>query len=284
MAKGKKKKKDPDFQKVKLKVGRKLKRDSNETKAEFKTRKIVLKEVKSYSDDPLTALARHGDRISQHGKLSMLNHFNAAMTPDIVQSLSKPIIDSLSKFIVDHSDQVRAATIKCLKTCFNHIRQQHLSTKDFMLSLKPYIDCAYTHVSRGIANDCQKMLEHFVNINDPSIFEPLMAIVLRRYEAGNLTDQIESLAIKLRRYYLRHKQKRNVEELLNSDKVEPLVWSERNNLIDLDFCIHDLYGNNVQQEREVYLVAAKEEENIVDRYLEVVVDKGELFGATNGVK
>lgn len=274
MAKGKKKKKDLDFQKVKLKVGRKLKRDDNETKAEFHSRKIILKEVKSYSDDPLTALSRHSDNISHNGKLAILNHFRSALTPDIVKSLNKPILDSLSKFIVDHSDQVRAATFRCLKSCLNHTRQQHLSTKAFMQSLKPYLDCAYTHVSKGISSDCHKFLDHLVNVNDPQTFEPLMMIVLRRYEAGNLTAEGRSLAIKLRQYYLRSKQKELVEEMLSNEQVDPVYWTETNFLLDLDSNIHEF--DRLDQEREVLLVEPIDrQENIVDRYIEIVKDDGE---------
>lgn len=239
MAKGKKKKrKDADFQKVKLKVGRKLKRDDNETRAEFKTRKIVLKEVMSYSKDPVTSLLRHSDRISAHGKLSMLNHFNSALTQEFVRTLNKPVLDSLSKFTLDQSDQVRAASIKCLKTCYNRLKQQHLPTGDFIQSLKPYLDCAYTHVSSAIVNDCQKFLEYFVTINDPQTFETLLMIVLRRYKAGNLSEAEKKLAVKLKHQYLRHKQKLVIESILKEDKIEPLVWTEANYLLDLDWSIH----------------------------------------------
>lgn len=275
MAKGKKKKKDLDFQKVKLKIGRKLKRDSNETKAEFKTRKIILKEVKNYSDDPLGALARHGDHISQHGKLSMLNHFNSALNPGIVKSLNKPILDSLSKFIIDHSEQVRGATIKCLKNCFNHIKQQHLSTKDFMQSLKPYLDCAYTHVSAAISSDCHKFIDYFVNINDPQTFEILMTIILRRYEVGNLTLGDKKLALKLKHFYLRHKQKKNLEEIMKGDGIVKLVWTATNNLIDLDYYKHDLNNIRLNQDKEVFLYGASlssDKEDMVEKYLAVIRD------------
>lgn len=235
MVKSKKKKqKDLDFQKVKLKVGRKLKKDDNETKAEFKSRKIVIKELRSYSDDPLNALSRHSEHISHQGKLSMLNHFNTALTPDIVVAINKPILDSLSKFILDHSEKVRAATIRCLKTCYNHLKKKNISTTDFMMSLKPYVDCAYTHVVTGIVSDCQKLMEYFINLNDPQLFEPLMLIFLRRYEAGNLSMADRNLAVRLRHYYIRHKQKQIVESMMRENDVEPLVWTPENFLLDLD--------------------------------------------------
>lgn len=235
MAKGKKKKqKDLDFQKVKLKVGRKLKRDDNETKAEFKSRKIVIKELRSYSDDPLSALSRHSEHISHHGKLTMLNHFNSALTPDIVKAINKPILDSLSKFILDNSDKVRSATIRCLKTCYNNLKKQNIPTTDFMMSLRPYVDCAYTHVVTGIVNDCQKLLEYFINLNDCLLFEPLMLIFLRRYEAGNLSTGDKNLAVRLRHYYIRHKQKQIVEDMMKENDVDPLIWTPSNFVLDLD--------------------------------------------------
>lgn len=277
MAKAKRRnKKDVDFQKVKLKVGRKLKRDSNETKAQFASRKIILKEVKNYSDDPLTALSRHSDHISQHGKLSLINHFNSALTPAIVKSLNKPIIDSLAKFIIDHSEQVRTATFRCLKTCFNHIKQQHLSTREFIYLLKPYLDCAYTHISRGVANDCQKFLEYLTNINDSQIFEPLMPIVLRRYEAGNLSLAEKNLALKLKHFYMRHKRKQSLEDMSKCYRTEPVCWTESDFLLDLDVIVHDLDSKRREDYvRDVLLVPKLKAENIVEEFLSKVREEGE---------
>lgn len=249
MGKGKKKK-DVDFQKVKLKIGRRLKRDDNETRAEFKTRKIILKEVKSFSKDPVTTLIRHSDRISVKGKISMLNHFNSALTPEFIRTLNKPVLDSLSKFMLDQSEQVRQTSIKCLKTCYNQLKQQHLSREDFIQDLKPYLDCAYTHVSSPIVNDCQKFLEYFATVNDPQTFETLLTIVLRRYKAGNLSESEKKLALKLKHLYLRHKQKQAVEHAMKEDQMEPLIWSETNYFLDLDRIIYRFDEENTLGEEQ----------------------------------
>lgn len=278
MAKGKKKnKKDSDFQKVKLKVGRKLKRDDNETKAQFSSRKIILKEVKSHSSDPLTALAHHSEHISQHGKLSLINHFNSALTPELVKTLNKPIIDSLAKFIIDHSDQVRTATYKCLRTCYNHLKQQQstTSTRDFVYLLKPYLDCAYTHISRAIVNDCQKFLEYLTNVNDSQIFEPLMPIILRRYKSGNLSVAEKNVALKLKHFYTRNKLKRSLEDLSKCDNLKPILWTESNFFINLDSVLHDLDGKRGEDlgyhERDVLLIPkTNKTENIVEEFLSQV--------------
>lgn len=280
MAKGSKKK-DLDFQKVKLKIGRKLKRDSNETKAEFKTRKIILREVKSHSDDPITALAHHSDHISQHGKLSLLNHFNSALTLTIVKALTKPIVDSLAKFIIDHSEPVRTATYRCLKTCFNHMKQRGMSTKEFAYLLKPYLDCAFTHIDRGISQDCLKFLDYLTNTNEPQVFEPMMHVVLRRYEVGNLTSKELNIAQKIKHLYLKHQKRVNQEIEQRNDQIEPLVWAPTNCLLDLDLTIHKLAENysgkfGYADEREVSLVPRTKVENVVDKFLQMVPDLSDL--------
>lgn len=268
-----KKKKDLDFQKVKIKVGRRLKRDIKETKAEFSTRKLVLKEIRSYSDDPISALSNHSDHISHQGKLSLLNHFNAALTPDVTRSLTKPIIDSLSKFLIDPLPDVRGAAIKCLRTCFNRIRQQNLSTKEFVMNLKPYLDCAFTHISTGVVDDCQRFLDHLVNSNDPQIFEPLMMIILRRIEAGSASSTIHKLALKVKTNFLRHKQKESFSKVLGRDSMKPLIWTQTNYLLDLDPIIH-IVGQAIDQEREYVLnVNNLEPTNVVEKYLELVKDE-----------
>lgn len=284
MAKNKKKA-NADFQKVKLKVGRKLKRDSNETKAEFKSRKIILKEIHGHAKDPITALAHHSEHISQHGKLTLINHFNTALTPSIVKSLNKPIIDSLSKFVIDHSEHVRAATYKCLKTCYNHMKQNQLSLKEFIFTLKPYLDCAYTHIDRGISDDSLRFFDYLTNTNEAQVLEPLMSIVLRRYEAGTLGPKDKSLSVKLKRLYLRHLKRKSQESESKNDNIEPLKWTDRGLFLDLNIWLHDLDGKRRQQcqmddfhDRDVLLVPKVKAENIVENFLNKVHDEDEDDG------
>lgn len=272
MAKGKKNKKDLDFQKVKLKVGRRLKRDSNETKAEFHTRKIILREVKSHSSDPLTAIINHSDHISHQGKLAILKHFNAALTPEISKSLNRPVLNSLAKFLTDTSNDVRNTTVKCLKTCYNHLKQSQLPVKDFLYSLKPYLDCAYTHLDRGISSDCHNFLHYLVNLNDSQIFEPLMYIIVRRYESGNLTQAEKKLAVKLKQQYKRFEQKQSIEDKLQDGKVEALYWSETNYVLNLDNVIHNLEYERTNMDHEVYERPRSKIENIGRKFVSVIPD------------
>lgn len=276
MAKGKKNKANADFQKVKLKVGRKLKRDCNETKAEFKSRKIILKEIHGHTKDPITALTHHSEHISHHGKLTLLNHFNNALTASIVKSLNKPIIDSLSKFIIDHSENVRAATYKCLKTCYNHMKQQNLSIREFVYMLKPYLDCAFTHIDRGVAQDCLKFLDYLTNTNESQVIEPLISIVVRRFEAGHPSDKELNLAMKLKGLYLKYKKRQSVENQEKSDRLEPLCWTPRNYILDLDCWRHNIYpaehGRLIEDldERNVRLVPRVEASDSVTRLLSLL--------------
>lgn len=269
----KKKRKDVDFQKVKLKIGRKLKKDINETKAEFKSRKIVLKEVRSFSNNPVAALSRHSDHISHQGKLSLLNHFNSAIDHDLAKNLNKPILDSLSKFLIDHSEQVRAAAIRCLKTCYNQLKQLHIPTTEFMLSLRPYLECAYTHVSMPIVNDCRKLLEYFVKINDAHLFEPLMHVIMRRYGSVQATTAEKAIAVQLKSYYIRHVSKQKIEELMKQDTVEPMKWTEEQYTIDMDSHIHNPSSYNCEQRRELTINPQVAREDIVEQFLQSIDDE-----------
>jgi len=273
MPKGKKKK-DVDFQKVKLKVGRRLKRDSNETKAQFKSRKIILKEVRSHTQDPITALAHHSENISQHGKTTLLNHFNSALTPSIVKTLTKPIIDSLAKFTIDHSEQVRSATYRSLKTCLNHMKQIGEPVKEFAYLLKPYLDCAFTHIDQGISSDCLKFLEYLTNTNEPQVFEPMMHVLLRRFDAGNISSQELKVAQRLKNLYVKHMKRKSYEVTLENDRLTPLLWSPTNYVLDLDFVIHKLgdRSNEINSDREVQLLPKAKIENVSEEFLKRVPD------------
>lgn len=267
MAKGKKKKKDLDFQKVKLKVGRRIKRNDRETKAEFSTRKIVLKEIRRYSDDPISALSRNSQHISHQGKLSLLSHFRGALKPEVVKSLNKPIQDSLAKFILDNSSDVRLSAIKCLKICFHHLKGDSTLIRDFVSSLKPYLDCAYTHVSKDLASDCHEFVKFLVDQNEWPTFEPLMAIMYGRLRAGELDDKHKAVALDLRRHHHRH----NIQKELEAEEphMEKLVWSSNNNLLNFDQFIHD-----APEERdpkcEIQLGLIEQENDIVEEFLSLI--------------
>lgn len=270
---GKRKKKtDLDFQKVKLKVGRRIKRDTNETRAEFKARKIIIKEVQNFHNDPVSMLSRHSEKISHHSKLSMLNHFNSVLTHEVVKSLNKPITDSLCKFIVDHSEQVRASAVKCIKTCINQMRQHHLSMKDFFVSLKPYLDCAYSHVSIAISHDCQKLIDYLVNLNEPSTHETLMAVILRRFQAGNMSANGKNTAAKLKSYNERYKSRLMIEESLNKDKLTPLVWTEMYCVLDFDKHIRQVFEPLTLEddiERQIYLGRKERQQCVAEEFLQI---------------
>lgn len=269
MKKGNKnKKKDVDFQKVKLKVGRKLKRDSNETRAEFKSKKIVIKEAKFYKTDPLSMLLTHGSNCSQHSKLNLLNQLSSVINSDIIKSLNRPFIDSLGKFIIDQSDQVRLAAIRCLKTCMNQMRQQHASLTDFVECLKPYIVCAYTHLDQGIYKSCRKLLDCLIRFNDPDIHLILMAILIERLGMDGVESVDCQLASQLKNNRVKYLAKREKEAMINKDKVKPLVWTEVNFYLDLNNlkCVY----NNSNKEDIIQGLQHNDKDDIEDKFIKIL--------------
>lgn len=265
MAKGKKKRKDLDFQKVKLKIGRRIKKDDRETKAEFSTRKIVIKEIRRYSEDPINALTKDIQNITHQGKISLLNHFRAALKPEIVKSLNKPIQDSLAKFILDQSCDVRSAVFKCLKLCFHHMKTDSVMTRDFVLSLKPYLDCAYTHLSNDIAEDCHKFIQFLVEQNEAPTFEPLMSILLARIQVGDSQQKHKEVALDLRRRYQKVKL---IAELDVREDIETLTWTSNNNFIDLGMILHQPVQHDPKYDIELGLV--EQEENVAEKFLSLI--------------
>ncbi|KAL1414505.1 hypothetical protein MTO96_000907 [Rhipicephalus appendiculatus] len=137
---GKHKKNQKDFQKVKLKVGRKLPKGLNVTDTSFKTKKIVLHDRLS---KPATGEPTTTRKLSVQDLISRLHHYNVASRMDALAGLHK-------------EGTVRQSALKVLRLVLGSVSSDCLSP--FGPLLLSQLGCAVNHLSAAVRHDALDLL------------------------------------------------------------------------------------------------------------------------------
>jgi hypothetical protein len=231
----KKKKKEKDFQKIKLKVGRKLLRGINETKTDFKSKKIILKESELRSNDPLKTLSNNR-AINSQIKLLCLNKLNNSLNSTII---SAEVINTVSKYLNDNDKRVRSDAIKCIKQSISLLdNQNNNSISPIMSMILSYIDCGLTHIDHNISYDSLKLLSHIMEKCDNSLYDQLMQIIISRI-ANKTNIDANDYEICCKLITLIKQNDINNELSLETKESPVFKWSSDNYYCDLNNIIND---------------------------------------------
>ncbi|XP_066483185.1 testis-expressed protein 10 isoform X1 [Tiliqua scincoides] len=163
----KKRKHQEDFQKVKLKVGKKKPRLDNATITNFKTKAIHLPE--QLREDEL--LPTNNRKLNIKDLLSQMNHCSAGVKqsalfglkdllsqyPCIIDTYLSNILSELAAVFTDKDSTVRAAAICLLQFLAPKVRAEHISP--FFPLVSAHLSSAMTHISEGIQRDSLKVLD-----------------------------------------------------------------------------------------------------------------------------
>uniref|UniRef100_A0A131YJS4 Pre-rRNA-processing protein IPI1 n=1 Tax=Rhipicephalus appendiculatus TaxID=34631 RepID=A0A131YJS4_RHIAP len=164
---GKHKKNQKDFQKVKLKVGRKLPKGLNVTDTSFKTKKIVLHDRLS---KPATGEPTTTRKLSVQDLISRLHHYNVASRMDALAGLRelgrshagafsphlKPLLEILGTLCTDKEGTVRQSALKVLRLVLGSVSSDCLSP--FGPLLLSQLGCAVNHLSAAVRHDALDLL------------------------------------------------------------------------------------------------------------------------------
>lgn len=164
---GKHKKNQKDFQKVKLKVGRKLPKGLNVTDTSFKTKKIVLHDRLS---KPATGEPTTTRKLSVQDLISRLHHYNVASRMDALAGLRelgrshagsfsphlKPLLEILGTLCTDKEGTVRQSALKVLRLVLGSVSSDCLSP--FGPLLLSQLGCAVNHLSSAVRHDALDLL------------------------------------------------------------------------------------------------------------------------------
>ncbi|XP_051872810.1 testis-expressed protein 10 homolog isoform X2 [Pristis pectinata] len=184
----KKRKRQDDFQKVKLKVGKKKPRADNATNTTFKTRAIhVPEQLKSDVSLPtnyrklnvkdlLTQLHHYSSGIKQ----SALNGLKDLVSqhPSVIASHLSNILSDLAALFTDKDSTVRSVAIQLLHFLAPKISSDQMAP--FFPLVSAHLSSAMTHILEGIQEDALKildiLLEHY-----PELLTDCCSILLKNF-------------------------------------------------------------------------------------------------------
>lgn len=186
--KAKRKKRQDDFQKVKLKVGKKKPKADNATNTAFRSKGINLPEqLKKDTGGPTT----HRN-LGINDLLSQLHHYNAnikhtalvglkellSQNPQLLDIHLSRLLSEVAAVFTDKDGNVRLAATRVLRFITQSVPAERVAP--FFPLLSAHLSCAMTHIEVSIQEDAMKvldvLLEHY-----PALLASRPAVLLTNF-------------------------------------------------------------------------------------------------------
>ncbi|XP_021164507.2 testis-expressed protein 10 homolog [Fundulus heteroclitus] len=186
--KAKKKKRQDDFQKVKLKVGKKKPRADNATNTNFRTKGICLPEqLKRDTSGPTTHR-----QLGINELLSQLHHYNASvkhtallglkellsLSASLLEQHLSRLLSEVAAVLTDKDGNVRVAATRVLRFVAQSVPAERVAP--FFPLLSAHLSCAMTHIEAGIQEDAMNVLDIFLE-HYPSLLASRPAVLLTNF-------------------------------------------------------------------------------------------------------
>ncbi|XP_071033957.1 testis-expressed protein 10 [Parasteatoda tepidariorum] len=155
------KKKQPDFQPTKLRVGKHLPKGRNVTNTSFKSKKIVTKDQKlktpinTASLTDLIRLTRHNNVATKTDALKRIVKY-IEMHDSLLPTYFTEILNTIGKLFLDFNPKVREEALNIIKTSADLLTGvQMCSFKTILIS---HMNCMMTHINLSIKKDSINLL------------------------------------------------------------------------------------------------------------------------------
>ncbi|XP_028971501.1 testis-expressed protein 10 homolog isoform X2 [Esox lucius] len=188
MTKSKKKKRQDDFQKVKLKVGKTKPKADNATNINFRTKGIHLTEQlkkdgsaptthrKLNIKDLLSQLHHYSGTVKQ-GALVGLRELLTLHPSELDQHLSS-LLSEVAAVFTDKDPNVRMSATRLLRFIAQSVPAER--TCPFFPLLSAHLSCAMTHIETGIQEDALKVLDVLLD-HYPALLAARPALLLTNF-------------------------------------------------------------------------------------------------------
>ncbi|XP_048194072.1 testis-expressed protein 10 [Perognathus longimembris pacificus] len=184
----KKRKRQDDFQKVKLKVGKKKSKLENATATNFRTKTINLPE--QLKEDRI--LPTNNRKLNIKDLLSQMHHYNAGVKqsalvglkellsqyPFIIDAHLSNILSEVTAVFTDKDANVRLAAVQLLQFLAPKIRAEQISP--FFPLVSAHLSSAMTHITEGIQEDSLKVLDILLE-QYPALITGRSSILLKNF-------------------------------------------------------------------------------------------------------
>lgn len=184
----KKRKHQEDFQKVKLKVGKKKPKLENATDTTFKTKAIQIPE--QLKEDGV--LPTQNRKLNIKDLLSQMHHYSPGVKhnallglkdllsqyPFVIDAHLSNIISEVAAVFTDKDSGVRGAAVHLLQFLASKIRAEQIAP--FFPLVSAHLSSAMTHISEGIQEDSLKLLDVLLEAY-PALLTDRSSILLKNF-------------------------------------------------------------------------------------------------------
>ncbi|NXC79007.1 TEX10 protein, partial [Cercotrichas coryphoeus] len=184
----KKRKRQEDFQKVKLKVGKKKPKLENATDTTFKTKAIQIPE--QLKEDGV--LPTQNRKLNIKDLLSQMHHYSPGVKhnallglkellsqyPFVIDAHLSSIISEVAAVFTDKDSSVRGAAVHLLQFLASRIRAEQIAP--FFPLVSAHLSSAMTHISEGIQEDSLKVLDVLLEAY-PALLTDRSVILLKNF-------------------------------------------------------------------------------------------------------
>ncbi|XP_068998971.1 testis-expressed protein 10 homolog [Embiotoca jacksoni] len=186
--KSKKKKRQDDFQKVKLKVGKKKPKADNATNTNFRSKRINLTEqLRRDTSGPTTHR-----QLGINDLLSHLHHYNAnvkhsallglkellSVNPFLLEQHLSRLLSEVAAVFTDKDGNVRVAATRVLRFIAQAVPAERVAP--FFPLLSAHLSCAMTHIEASIQEDAMNVLDVFLE-HYPALLAARPAVLLTNF-------------------------------------------------------------------------------------------------------
>lgn len=207
----------------------------DDTKTEFKSRKIRLNESSQLRNNATKMLLNKHLKVNTKLKLNAFEKMNVNLESINLEAITGETINGLAKYLLDEDDRIRAQFFKTVKSCFERLNERHQSLAPYIQILLIYIKCGLTHLDQRIVRDSKKLLDYLVQfMDDRSLDSHLVQVVNSRIK--NNTSQLSIVDLELVLLVLRIVHRHRPQEPTNErDAVSRFEWSPANcSLLDYE--------------------------------------------------
>uniref|UniRef100_A0A673LMM3 Testis-expressed sequence 10 protein homolog n=1 Tax=Sinocyclocheilus rhinocerous TaxID=307959 RepID=A0A673LMM3_9TELE len=202
--KTKKQKRQGDFQKIQLKVGKKKPKADNATNVNFRSKAIHLPEQLKHADsgptthrqldikDLLSKLHHINSNIKQ-GALVGLRELLSAQ-PTLIELHASAVLSEVAALFTDKDGSVRAAAVRLLRFIAQCISAERVAP--FFPLLSAHLTCAMTHISEAIQEDALRvldvLLEHYPGLlsqRHTVLLTNFLELISQKRKAGTGQDK-----------------------------------------------------------------------------------------------
>lgn len=200
MAKSKKAQKKVDFNKVRFKIGKKLPKNLNETRTDFKAKSLIIKQQFSTTDRKTNEPVSHRN-LTLKELFTNLNHHNVNTRLDAITSIRdmcqenkelvgvelSTLLEHVCLLFNDREHKIRKVAIQLLSFIL-HLDLDRALFKPYFNLLNAHLSCSMTHIDENIQNSSLQILDLLIQY--------LPSLILNHYSQifESFIEQISKLS------------------------------------------------------------------------------------------